>query len=796
MVERHDAPDRAAEYHALQRAGSDDPYRSLSVAREEMRGMSLYSTIDDRVVERTSRPVDKELLLDDSTPGRLASPLNKWSFLGPGNIGGRTRVLVIDPVEPQIMYTGGVSGGIWKTTSGGAEWIPIGDDLANIAINSLVMHPTDRNTLYAGTGEGYFRELVRGTALPLRGDGIFVTHDAGETWTRLPATDSEDFHWVNDLAISRHDPSRLYAATRTGVWRSTDEGATWSRVLATNVMGGCLDLAQRTDTDGDTLFASCGTFERATVYRNASAEGDGEWEAVFSDPKMGRTTLAIAPSNQAIIYALAASNEPGKYDQGLLGVFRSEANGDAGTWNARLTNDAKEHQSLLLTNLIAAYGAICSGLSEQIVTMGWYCNTIAVDPVDPSTVWVGGVDLFRSDNGGLTFGVASYWWANSNNHASFVHADQHAIVFHPRYDGASNRSVYFTNDGGVFRTDNSRGPVAFGDRAPCKPDNSGMQFTSLNNSYGVTQFYHGAVSPNGKTFVAGAQDNGTLLGTIEDGPNAWRHILGGDGGYCVIDPQQPKYIYAESQVGNISRSNTGGTSFKNIRSTLNGQEFLFITPFTIDPNESKRLWIGGRYMWFNTDRGDTPWKVGSTALPALVSAVAVQPGNSDLVIAGTAGGHIVRNAAATSATQATQWSIVQPRQGFVSWVAFDPTNKNIVYATYAGFGGQHLWRSLDAGATWSAVENNLPDIPVHSIAIDPTRGNRLYLGTDLGVFVSLDNGTTWSVENTGFANAVTETVLIAQGENGPAIYAFTHGRGAWRADLVQIPVGKRRSARH
>src|SRR5688572_20221928 len=141
MAERHDDPDRAAEYHALQRAGSDDPYRSLSVARVEMRGMRRYSTVDDAFVERGG-----------GVRTQAASPLNKWSFLGPGNIGGRTRVLVIDPVEPQIMYTGGVSGGIWKTTSAGAEWIPIGDDLANIAINSLVMHPTDRNTLYAGTG--------------------------------------------------------------------------------------------------------------------------------------------------------------------------------------------------------------------------------------------------------------------------------------------------------------------------------------------------------------------------------------------------------------------------------------------------------------------------------------------------------------------------------------------------------------------------------------------------------------------------------------------------------------------
>lgn len=787
--ERFDDPDRAAAYRALKHAGSADPFHSLSVARDAMRALPRYSTASDTLIERRGGA--------RTNAADAAAPLEKWTFLGPGNIGGRTRVLVIDPVEPQIMYTGGVSGGIWKTTTAGAEWIPIGDDLANIAVNSLVMHPTDRNTLYAGTGEGYFREVVRGTALPLRGDGIFVTHDAGETWTRLAATDSDDFHFVNDLVISTHDPSRLYAATRTGVWRSTDAGATWTRTLATNVMGGCLDLAHRGDAAGDYLFAACGTFEQATVYRSKNAETDASWESVLSEPNQGRTSLAIAPSDPSIVYALAASNEPGRFDQGLLGVFRSSSNGDAGTWSARVTSQAGDHSAMMLTNLIAAYGAICNNTREDIVTMGWYCNTIAVDPVDPDVVWAGGVDLFRSDNGGLTWGVASYWWATSGGHKSFVHADQHAIVFDPRYDGTSNKAVYFTNDGGIFRTDDGRGPTAVGEKAGCRPENSAMVFTPLNNSYGVTQFYHGAVSPDGRTFIAGAQDNGTLMGTIAEGPNKWWPVIGGDGGYVAIDPQQPKYIYAEYQWANISRSNNGGLSFRRITNVLAGQEFLFVTPFVVDtnPGRGNRLWLGGRTMWRTDDRGETNWRPASKPLPALVSAIAVQPGNSARVLAGTAGGQIIRNDSADTTDANTDWPAVQPREGFVSSIAFDPVVTNVVYATYAGFGGKHVWMSVDAGLTWTSIDGNLPDLPVHSIAVDPTRRSRLYLGTDLGVFVSLDRGATWNVENSGFANAVTETVLVARGEDGPAIYAFTHGRGAWRAGLVPTTTTKRRSVR-
>ena len=797
--ERADDPDRAAEYRAMKQAGSDDPFASLSAAREAMRAMPRYSTVDDAMIEPVSRQVVKSTSLEDSSARRLDdSPgaLGKWRFLGPGNIGGRTRVLVIDPVQPYILYTGGVSGGIWKSKTAGLSWEPIGDDLANIALNALVMDPHDRNVLYAGTGEGYFREHVRGTALPLRGDGIFVTRDAGETWTKITPAGSTDFHYVNDLVVSTHDSSRIYAATRTGVWRTTDAGTNWTRVLPTSVTGGCLDLAYRGDTAGDYLFASCGTFERSTVYRAKNAETNATWESVLSEEKMGRTSLAIAPSNPSVMYALAASNEDGNYNQGLLAVYRSTANGDSGTWLPRVTNDSGHlTETLLLSNPISAAGDLCSGTGQEFITMGWYCNTIAVDPVDPNRVWVGGVDLFRSDNGGGSWGVASYWWSTPGTHPSFVHADQHAIVFHPRYDGSSVRTVYFTNDGGIFRTDDALAEVATGDKAPCAATNSKMSFTSMNNNYGVTQFYHGAVTPDGKTFIGGTQDNGTLRGNIESGPNKWQNVLPGDGGYVAIDQEQPRYMYGESQWGYMARSTNGGDGWRRIFSDLRDEEFLFVAPFTMDPHyDTRRLWLGGRSMWRSNDRGEN-WYKASTPFPELISAVAVHPTNSDFVISATASGHIARIETATSADSSTPWTLVRPREGFVSSLAFDPSDPTTIYATYAGFGGTHIWVSIDSGATWTAHDGNLPDMPVHSIAIDPTRRDRLYLGTDLGVFVSLDRGETWAVENTGFANAVTESLFIAPGAAGPAVYAFTHGRGAWRAELVFATVPRRRGVR-
>jgi photosystem II stability/assembly factor-like uncharacterized protein len=789
---RNDDPDEAAGYSAAKRAGSEDRFASYAKARAQMHALPRYATESDRFL-----PSEVEGIAEPRSHGIVSlgaddTPFGKWKFLGPGNVGGRTRVLVIDSATPAVMYSGGVSGGLWKTTDAGKSWAPLGDDLANIAINSLAMHPANHDILYAGTGEGYFREEQRGTALPLRGDGIFVTRDAGATWTQLASTTGADFDFVNDLVVSTHDPSRVYAATRTGVWRSNDEGATWTHVLPATVKGGCLDLAYRNDTSGDYLFASCGTFERATVYRNANAQTDGAWQSVLSQENMGRTTLAIAPSNPSVIYALAASNQPGNYNQALLGVYRSTQSGDPGTWQARITNQSPDYlATLLLTNVYGATNTNCRNSNNTFTTMGWYCNTIAVDPVNENRVWVGGVDAFRSDDGGATWGIASYWWERED-YPTYLHADQHALVFHPQYDGVNNKQLFFANDGGLSRTDNALATPAYGLTSACNPSMSQFSFTTLNNGYGVTQFYHGSVSPDGRMYMGGTQDNGTIIGTIDAGPNEWRHVLGGDGSYTAIDAEVPTTVYGSSQYGNVFRSVNGGAGWRNVRGSLS-DDFLFITPFAMDMNKTTRLWIGGRRMWRTEDRGEQ-WATVSTLLPGQVSAIAVAPRNSSLVLAGTNSGHIVRNADATNAHAQIAWSATQPRAGFVSWIAFDPIDTNTVYATYAGFGGEHLWRSIDAGVTWSAVASNLPDIPVHSIAIDPTRRERLYLGTDLGVFVSLDSGATWSVENTGFANVVTETVIIGQGHFGPAVYAFTHGRGAWRAELVS-PGPKRRSVR-
>ncbi len=784
------APGQAQRHYNAKRLPADariDTRAAYARAEQHVERMPMYSVAEGRYLsslETRSARAGKSLLR------------GSWKTLGPGNVGGRTRTLAVDPEEPNVMYAGGVSGGVWKTINGGGAWKISGADMQNIAVNSMAMHPIDPDTLVVGTGEGYFREDVRGTGLPLRGGGVFRTIDAGGSWTMLPGTDGEDFWFVNEILYSR-DGGRIYAATRTGVLRSLDDGATWESILETKEKGGCLDLAIRTDRADDVLFASCGTFERATVYRSNSAGGRRatKFKSVLSEPGMGRTSIALAPANQDVIYALAASNSGGTYEQALHAVFRSDAGGSAGSWQATVRNsDPAVHNTWLLHNAVLMTLVNCGFTGPNtVLPMGWYVNAIEVDPVNPDIVWAGGVDWFRSSDGGRNWGPASFWWAGGANPApSYSHSDQHGLTFHPDYDGAGNQTIFLSNDGGVWRSDNARATVATGAAAACDPANSGVTYRSLNNDFEITQFYHGLPFADGKSFMGGTQDNGTRYRPRRNGLNGWISLFGGDGGYVAIDPDDQDVFYLESQNGNLARTTDGGGTIVSATLGLppgNGQfldpggNFVFITPFVMDPGNSKTLWIGGKQMYRSTN-GAVSWQTASKKLKGRATAVAVSPSDSERVAAGTELGFIHFTARGSAANAGTKWSRKRPRRAWVTWVAFDPEDADTIYATYGGFGGAHVFRSTDGGRRWKSIdgagEASLPDIPVHVIVVDSTNTQRLFLGTDLGVFVSTDGGATWAQENAGFGNIVTESLHLQREGAANVLYAFTHGRGAWR----------------
>lgn len=733
--------------------------------------------------------------------GAPAAALGPWQPLGPGNLGGRTRALLYDPVVPRTIYAAGVDGGVWKTLDAGATWAPLDDLMPNLAVSSLALDPGNRLTLYAGTGEGFLN------ADAVRGAGIFKTVDGGLHWQQLTATATPDFQAVNRLQVSARTRT-IYAATGTGVWRSRNAGLTWRRVLVTQVEGGCLDLALRTDRPDDVVFAACGSFQQATVYQNLHAQKLTPWVPVLQAPGMGRTALAIAPSNPDVVYALATSNLPGphgNYAQGLLAVFRSTTGGGAGSWTAQVSNaDPNPLNTVLLSSTRFAFQHECgAGVSDIWSGRGWYDNVIAVDPADPDRVWAGGVDLFRSDDGGHTWGLANYWWAGANGaQTGFAHADQHALAFHPRYNGTTNQTLLVAGDGGIYRTTDARAPVALGAAAPCNTAASAVTWSSLDNGYAVTQFYQGAVFPGGTAYIGGAQDLGTVLGSDAAGPEGWRQVLDRDGGFVAIDPTNPAVVYAESGDLSLAKSTDGGNTFTVALNGIDSGTFPYLVCFILDPLDSQRLWLGGDSLWRSDDAAAT-WHRASLGLGQngldLVSAIAVSPFGSQHVLAGTSQGLIQRSDNALAGLPGAVWTPSAPRAGYVSSLVYDPQDPGTVYATYATFGGPHVWKSNDGGTTWLSIDgvgvtgaSALPDLPVNALVVDPRQPRHLYLGTDLGVFSTLDGGFNWTVEDAAFANAETEALVLVTpppgphgAANPPWLFAFTHGRGVWKAQLPE-----------
>jgi len=767
---------------------------------------------------------DRRLATRD--PAQLRA-LSTWTPLGPGNIGGRTRVIRFEPGNPNTMYIAGVAGGVWKSTNAGQSWLALNDLAPNIAIVSMAIDRTNVQRLWVGTGEGVFN------ADAVRGAGIFVSNNGGLDFERLVSTNTPDFLFVNDLVQSPTDAATLYAATRSGLWVSRDAGTSFTRAIdtttgASTYFGGCFDIDARTVGGLDEVVVSCGTFRQlptdsGAVFRNPDAlDVASPWTPVLQPAGMARTMLARAPSDGNVVYALAAAATPAvpNTNDGLLGIWRSIDGG--ATWTNRLTNaGTNANNNLLLSNPVIARLSSCFGGAERFLNQGWYDNVIAVDPLNPDRVWVGGVDLFRSDDGGQNFGVASYWWFFPDD-PNYAHADQHALAFHPDYNGTTNRTLYVGNDGGIQRSDNADAPVGTNTAADANNSVCGnanlpqVTWASLNNNYAITQFYYGTVYPDSRRYIGGTQDNGTLRGDEAGGP-IWDEVNGGDGSYTAVNPTDPRQVFFATTGISIRRSDNDGVSSVSAIGGISDAG-LFINPFTMDLNTPSRLWTSGRRMW-RTENSGTAWVAASatgmlpTAAPFTTahrfSTHAVAPGLSDLVIVGTNQGQIRRQATATTATGTTTWDIVgapvRLRPGFVGDIAFDasqaalPADQRTAIAVFATFNGvanpndPHVFRSTDGGTTWTGIDGTgaarIPNVPVHTAVIDPTsNGQRIFVGTDIGVFVTTDGGATWLRENAGFANTVVEELVLQREEitGRLELVAFTHGRSAYRTVVAEL----------
>jgi photosystem II stability/assembly factor-like uncharacterized protein len=694
-------------------------------------------------------------------PAAGLNPLHTgWTSLGPGNIGGRTRSLVIHPTNPNIMWAGSVGGGVWRTDNGGQNWSPVNDLMANLAVTCLVIDPTNSNQLFAGTGEGFSNTDA------IRGAGVFQTTD-GATWSQLPATTGPNFQSVNRLALSSNGKV-LLAATGKGIFRSEDAARlTWTQVF--NEPIGDIRCHPSSSTK-----AVAGGVTNGQAY--FSTDGGKTWKiATHTLMWNGRVELTYAAKNPDIVYASVQMDNGGE-------IWRSTDGGK--TYSRR---DSK-----------LANGQLARYLGDQ----GWYANTIwAGDPTNSDLVIVGGLDLYRSTTGGNVLIDISTWWDNNS-----AHADHHCIVSHPGYNGTTNKAAFFGNDGGVYKTSDI---TKVGNNSQLPRVNG---WTELNNTYGVTQFYSGAGNPATGTIIGGAQDNGTLRFTPAGGSENWTSMFGGDGGWCAADLNDPNFFYGEYVYLNIHRSDDGGATSDyisgqfwdgsqwtwkpipfRITDAMN-QQALFIAPFVLDPNNSNCILGGGLSLWRtnnakapNTNSTGPVWSTIKTSIGNRISALAVAKGNSNLIWVGYDRGQVFNTANGTVANPTWQRvdhtgsNPLTPTR-FCTCITIDPRNHSVVYIAFGGYSRGNIWKTTDGGLKWSNIGNLLPEAPVRAIAVHPRKSNFVYIGTEVGVFASEDGGGTWSPTNEGPTNCSVDDLFWMN----EVLVSVSHGRGMFTIDLSAV----------
>jgi hypothetical protein len=673
----------------------------------------------------------------------------EWDWLGPSNIGGRIRAILPDPNNASVLWLGGVAGGIWKSSNSGASWSVVDDFMASLAITSLSFDPSTTSIMYAATGEGF----NNGDALP--GNGIFKSTDGGVTWNQLASTNNTAFYYVNRLA-AHPDPDSagiLYAVTAASavggtnrVYKTINGGVTWVNKLTT--------ASRACDVNPNEVIVGC----RNHVYLSTnygqtwSNETSGAANKLPSDG--GRCEVSFCPSNTQRIYV--------SLDRNGGEIWRSTDNGS--TWS------------------------IINGGTNYLGTQGWYDNAIWVNPANSDQLVVGGVDLYRSSNGGVSLAKISRWQDYHNGgSANSAHADQHMIVQAADYNTTTNPEVYFGNDGGIQKTNNIWTVTT----------NSGW-INLANTSLGITQFFGGAAAS-----VGGAQDNDKLRYKLTgdwSGPHNWFQAQTGDGGFAAVNYSNPTILYGEYVYLSISKSTNSGASYGTFTTGLSdaGDDLraLFIAPFSLDPNNPAILVAGGSRIWRTVNSAGN-WSQIGAEIGSYVngngdteyykcSTIDIDYGNSALIWVGYDNGNV-----ALTTNTGTDWTRVDLNDGglpnrFVTDIAINPNNSNEVFVTFGGYYNNNVWYTPDAGVSWEnrsgSAPYNLPSLQVNTVRYHPSKSDWVYVGTDLGIFATQDRGINWSVVTNfnGFEGPVNTEVAELFWQGNEFLIAATHGRGMFR----------------
>ncbi len=750
-------------------------------------------------------------------PEQRDGGLWQWEWLGPGNVGGRIRSIVIHPTVTDRMWIGGVSGGIWRTDSGGGYWNPINDFLPTLAVGSMTIHPDNPDIMFAGTGE------YSGSAHFMPGAGIFKSTDGGWNWRQI--ADTANWRYVTRISASPTWSENVLAATNAGIYRSTDTGETWSRV--TDVPAVAFMDVKFHPNHGSRAVA--GRANGGEVYYSVNSGVDWMQSTFWGAPAETALTQATTPDadDEPDVIHVVSTNGFSLWDQADIGYGGGaeyttideevdsstqlvvndlqDAHAAGEPITARLKGRvelawARSTPDTVYASMNSGRGCIWQSTDggddfylisntndDYLGKQGGYDNTIWVSPVNDAHVVVGGIDLWRSLDGGATLTKISRW--QDYHTGDSAHADHHLIVEHPNFDGVTNSTVFFANDGGIQKANN----------VFTVSTTSG--WTNLAYNLGITQFYRGAASPDGQYVTGGTQDNATLRYTEGYG-TIWYQYRTGDGGYCAMnyaDPDHPVFFDEHVYLSMYRSFNCGGgaeSAVFGLSDAGSGDTALFIAPFTADPDNGNNLVAGGTSIWRTTNSaGACHWgsirdpitpTPGSSADPKC-SAIDIAVGDGNTIWVGYQDGQLAytTNAGVSWTTvDNNDWLDPLPNR-FITDIAISPHNPLEVLVTFNSSEPDNVWYTGTHGAFWydatGTGDTGLPDLHVNTATWHPTNPNWIYVGTAIGMYASEDSGVSWNRtpaygDHDGPCNTSVHDLIWG----GDQLIAVTHGRGMYR----------------
>ncbi len=710
-----------------------------------------YFKADESIYAKAIEQVNKMKAERDNYYTNKKVQIAQWEFAGPTNIGGRIVDIEFTYLNPNIVYAGAATGGVFKSTDMGTTWFPIFDAAATLSIGDICIDKTDPNIIYVGTGE------ANGGHNNFPGAGIYKSTDAGLTWANIGL---ENTCSIGRIIIDPQNRNKIFVAavgsyfvpnSERGLYVSNDAGLTWNKSLSISDSTGCIDVVMH-PTDNSILLASMWERVRQPGYAHLygptsgiykSTDGGVNWVKITTGipnsntTNVGRIGFDVSKSSPNLVYSMFNDgyNYTGFYKSTNFGTSWTEVDTD-------------------------------NEISAGVNNFSWYFGQVRVHPTNPQIVYALDVSFMRSTNGGQTWPII-YGYGGPDQ----LHVDHHALAFNPE----NPNYILEGNDGGInISTDAG---VTWSQRAILP----------------ITQFYEiGLDKNNPQRLYGGTQDNNTIR-TMTGAVNDWESIYGGDGMYVTVDYTNSNIIYAESQFGNLGKSTNGGSYFDYALNGINSDEPTnWSTPVIMDPNNHNVLYYGTNKLYRTTD-GANNWTAISSDLtsglysPRLgtVTTIAVAKHNSNYIYAGTDDSQIW-----VSKNNGVTWTEVS--EGLpVRWVTrliVDPANENIVYATFSGLRWKdpesHVFKSTDAGTTWQDINGNLPDAPCDAFAVDNNDPNILYLGNDIGAFVSFNGGTTWEVLGNGLPVVPVNDMKIQEETN--TLIIGTHGRSMYKINLNDV----------